>query len=248
MLRILRLFQIISVEIKRLIARKEANKMMWDDIKLVTEKINKYGLRLPLGDLGGVGAVHCADYDITIKTGDQDARNIKLDQDRPFSHIDKDYEIYNPEGGGDQTIEAMIRQYKDHFGTVICLNVLEHVENPFEVFDSLYTLAKEDSLLVISTVFSFPYHPSPIDYWRYTPACLEFLAKRSGFKVLEADWRFVVPGDAGVLNTQNNEAQEMRSVYVVLTKGGFKEIENPTQFKLPKKIYKNEEIRKLMEG
>ena len=45
--------------------------MFWDDIKLVTEMVNKYGLRLPFVDIGGITTVGCVDYDLTIKSGDR---------------------------------------------------------------------------------------------------------------------------------------------------------------------------------
>ena len=193
--------------------------MFWDDIVLVTEKIEKYGLRKPFADLGGMERPCIADYDLTIATGDQNARYVSLQQ-RPFDHIDQEYLILNPDKG-DPFIEDLPYSYQNSFGTAVCLNVIEHVQNPFRVFAALYQVMQQNSLLIIETVFSFPYHPSPSDFWRYSPDCLRYLSEQAGFKVLECDWRVYYPGNGGILNTQNNEPQEIKSIYAVLTKGDF---------------------------
>ena len=210
--------------------------MFWDDILLVTETIEKYGLRPPFVDLGGLEAPCIADYELTIQTGDQQARYVSLAQ-RPFDHIDPDYIILNPERGH-PVIEELPQHFPDSFGTAVCLNVIEHVENPFEVFDALNRVMQTGSLLIIETVFSFPYHPSPRDYWRYSPDCLRFLSEKSGFTVLESDWRNTITADKGVLDTTNFEPQEIRSVYVALTKGELSPATKAT-YRLPERHSQN---------
>jgi hypothetical protein len=193
--------------------------MFWDDILLVTNQIEKYGYRSPMVDLGGMDHPTIADYALTIVTGDQEARYVWLEQ-RPFDHIDPNYLILNPDKG-DPGIEDLPYRYTNAFGTALCLNVIEHVENPFRVFAALYQIMKPNSLLIIETVFSFPYHPSPRDYWRYSPDALMYLAQNSGFKVLDCNWRLVITADKGILNIQNGEPSEIRSVYATLSKGDF---------------------------
>jgi|GEM_PF-1005678 len=217
--------------------------MFWDDIVLVTEQIEKYGLRRPFADLGGLENPCIADYELTILTGDQQARYVSLEQ-RPFDHIDPDYIILNPEKG-DPPIEDLPSRYSDAFGTAVCLNVIEHVENPFEVFSALFQVMKQDSLLIVETVFSFPYHPSPRDYWRYSPDCLKHLGTRAGFTVLEAAWRIDIPADKGIRNTQNGSPQEIRSVYAALAKGHFVPRPGP-RYKLPRRISKHPEASKYL--
>ena len=193
--------------------------MFWDDIVLVTELMSKYGLREPLVDLGGLEHPSIADYERTIATGDQGARFLRLKQ-RPFDHLAPGYQIFNPDRGH-PSIEQMPAQYSACFGTVLCLSVLEHVDNPFWVFDALSRVMKDDALLVVSTVFSFPYHPSPVDNWRFSPNCLRMLGESAGLRVLEADWRIQIPADKGIRNSQNGEPQEIRSVYAVYAKDRF---------------------------
>lgn len=194
--------------------------MFLDDIRLVTEMTHKYSMLAlkPMADMGGLAKPTIADYDITIRTGDQRARYVQLEQGvRPFDHIDPDYVILNPENG-DAPIEELTASMWEYWGTIVCLNVVEHVENPFRVFEALRMLLQLHGLLVVSTVFSFPYHPSPRDYWRYSPDCLEMLCETSGLKVLECGWRLTVLADAGVKEIHTGEPQEVRSVYVAATK------------------------------
>jgi hypothetical protein len=218
--------------------------MFWDDIKLVTEQIEKYGLRTPFADLGGMERPCIADYDLTIATGDQNARFVSLPQ-RPFDHIDPEYLVLNPDKG-DPYIEDLPYDYQNAFGTAVCLNVIEHVQNPFRVFAALYQIMKPNSLLIIETVFSFPYHPSPNDYWRYSPDCLRYLSEQAGFSVLECDWRMSITADKGILNTQNNEPTEIRSVYATLAKGIF--VAGPVlKYSLPARRSENEAANLMLQ-
>lgn len=221
--------------------------MFWDDIVLVTEQIEKYGLHPPFVDLGGMERPCIADYGLTIATGDQNARYVFLEQ-RPFDHIDPDYLILNPEKG-DPGIEELPYTYRDRFGTAVCLNVIEHVRNPFRVFAALYQIMKQDSLLVIETVFSFPYHPSPDDNWRYSPDCLRYLAEQAGFTVLECNWRLDIPADMGIRNTAagKDEAQEIRSIYATLAKGSLASREKK-RYPLPARISQTPRANEIIRG
>lgn len=217
--------------------------MFWDDIKLVTEQIEKYGLRKPMADLGGLEQPCIADYELTMATGDQNARYVSLAQ-RPFDHIDNRYMVLNPERG-DPVIEDLPGKYSDTFGTAVCLNVIEHVQNPFEVLYALFRIMRPNGLLIISTVFSFPYHPSPLDYWRYSPACLRYLAEKSGFIILECDWRLNLHAGQGILNTQNYEPQEARSVFITLSKSFFTPIPS-RKYTLPRRFSENPNAKRLL--
>jgi hypothetical protein len=221
--------------------------MFWDDIKLVTGQVEKYGLRKPFADLGGMERPCIADYDLTIATGDQHARYVSLAQ-RPFDHIDPGYLVLNPDKG-DPYIEDLPYSYQNTFGTAICLNVIEHVQNPFRVFAALYQIMKADSLLIVETVFSFPYHPSPNDYWRYSPDCLRYLSEQAGFTVLECDWRMTILADKGIRTTAPgiDEPQEIRSIYVTLSKGEF--LAQPgLKYQLPERFSSNEAASRLLKG
>ena len=203
--------------------------MFFNDILLVRESIAKYGLQLPFVDLGGLHAkdITVAQYDLTIqrvRNGEsptsrevQYCRYIHLDKD-PFFDIAGDYAVLNPQYG-DPPIERLCETYPEAFGTIVCLSVLEHVEDPFEVFGGFRKLLKPEGLLILSTEQSFPPHDVPRDFWRFTDDALRYLAGRANLKVLEAGYRLNIHGGMGVLNIQDMKTpQEIRSVYVVARK------------------------------
>lgn len=219
--------------------------MFWDDIKLVTGQVEKYGLRLPFADLGGMEAPCIADYELTIATGDQQARYVALNQ-RPFDHIAPGYLILNPDKG-DPAIEELPYRYRGAFGTAVCLNVLEHVQNPFRVMASLYQLLQPGGMLILETVFSFPYHPSPDDFWRFSPEALRYLAESAGFRLLECGWRMTILADQGILNGQDGTPQEIRSVYATLARGELTP-QRCGPFRLPERFSRNELANRIIRG
>lgn len=62
-------------------------------------------------------------------------------------------------------------------GTVLCSEVLEHVIDPRKVVSECARVLRPGGWLIITTLFSFPIHGYPNDYWRFTPACLSQLLK-----------------------------------------------------------------------
>jgi SAM-dependent methyltransferase len=54
------------------------------------------------------------------------------------------------------------------FGTIFCLSVLEHCEDPFLVANNLTNLLKPDGQICLSVPFALGFHGYPSDYWRFT--------------------------------------------------------------------------------
>ena len=67
------------------------------------------------------------------------------------------------------------------FGTVFCLSVLEHCENPFSMADTLTRLLKPGGKICISAPFSWKFHGYPCDYWRFTHEGIRKLFPRLAF-------------------------------------------------------------------
>lgn len=63
-----------------------------------------------------------------------------------------------------------IDELLDHerFGTIFCLSVLEHCEQPFTMADNLSRLLKKEGKICISAPFAWKFHGYPSDYWRFT--------------------------------------------------------------------------------
>jgi SAM-dependent methyltransferase len=71
----------------------------------------------------------------------------------------------------------------DHFDAILCIAVLEHVENPEEVVPELYRVLKPGGHLVLEVPFLQPEHKVPTDFQRYTKDGLVRLVAHHGFRV-----------------------------------------------------------------
>lgn len=83
---------------------------------------------------------------------------------------------------------------KESIGSCLCSEVLEHVWDVPSMLDNIYWLLMPGGKLVVTTLFSFPVHGFPSDYWRFTPAALQRLLEEASFRevrVEEADIRKV---------------------------------------------------------
>jgi SAM-dependent methyltransferase len=66
---------------------------------------------------------------------------------------------------------------------VLSTQVLEHVEDPNQYLCECHRLLKEGGLLILSTHGYWVYHPSPVDYWRWTGSGLQKTIKKSDFEI-----------------------------------------------------------------
>ncbi len=63
---------------------------------------------------------------------------------------------------------------------VLCLSVLEHVDDPFQAVKELFRVVKREGVVFASTHGWFPWHPYPQDHWRWTQSGLSLLFTRYG--------------------------------------------------------------------
>ena len=61
------------------------------------------------------------------------------------------------------------------FDVVFSSDVFEHIAQPWEATKEICRILKPGGLAFTFTLWSWRNHPCPIDYWRYSPECLEFL-------------------------------------------------------------------------
>lgn len=54
------------------------------------------------------------------------------------------------------------------FGTIFCLCVLEHCDQPFKMAGNLARLLRPGGKICISVPFAWKFHGYPSDYWRFT--------------------------------------------------------------------------------
>lgn len=70
-------------------------------------------------------------------------------------------------------------------GTVLALDVLEHVEFVRKAIEEVHRILKPGGILVISSVMKFPIHNYPYDYWRFTPEGFKSLLKLFDFAYVD---------------------------------------------------------------
>jgi SAM-dependent methyltransferase len=61
------------------------------------------------------------------------------------------------------------------YDIVVSVDVFEHIDRPWLAAGEIARILAPGGLAYTSTLFSWRYHPCPIDFWRYTPDALEFL-------------------------------------------------------------------------
>lgn len=68
----------------------------------------------------------------------------------------------------------------DSLEAILCLSVLEHVENPFFAIKELYRVLRPGGNILLSVPFVWPYHAAPLykDYWRFSEDALHLLCKQ----------------------------------------------------------------------
>ncbi len=80
----------------------------------------------------------------------------------------------------------------DYFDAILCIAVMEHVENPEEVVPELCRVLRPGGHLILEVPFLQPEHKVPTDYQRYTKDGLIRLVTHHGFRVLDIKGLFTV--------------------------------------------------------
>jgi hypothetical protein len=70
--------------------------------------------------------------------------------------------------------------------SVLCANLLEHVENRQEISDALCSIVSSQGYLFITVPLAYPYHPDPIDTM-FRPTVDELVAYFPGFEVVQGE-------------------------------------------------------------
>ncbi len=68
------------------------------------------------------------------------------------------------------------------FDRVLCMVVLEHLEDPIRAIAEMRRVLKPGGKIIISVPFMFPMHDTPGDYWRFTKFGLQKLFS-NGWKI-----------------------------------------------------------------
>ncbi len=74
------------------------------------------------------------------------------------------------------------------FGTIFCLSVLEHCENPFAMAENIVRLLAPGGKVCVSVPFAFRLHAYPDDFWRFTPSGVRKLFEPLEFCPEDSVW------------------------------------------------------------
>ncbi len=73
----------------------------------------------------------------------------------------------------------------ESFDTILISQVIEHLEEPNEAFNEMYRIIRKGGKVILSWPFLYPMHEEPRDFYRYTPYTIEYIANKTGFKVIQ---------------------------------------------------------------
>jgi len=88
----------------------------------------------------------------------------------------KTYTKSNFEARGNIELEIDARQMAladNSYNGIVCLNVLEHVEDFKSVFKEIFRVLKPGGTLILTVPFVYYYHAAPDDYYRFTVSALK---------------------------------------------------------------------------
>ena len=72
---------------------------------------------------------------------------------------------------------------ENHFDSILCTEVLEHVFNIDELLQEFHRVLKKDGVILVTTPFMWEEHEMPYDFARYTTPALVHLYTKNGFEV-----------------------------------------------------------------
>jgi hypothetical protein len=79
----------------------------------------------------------------------------------------------------------------DYYDAVLCPSVFEHFRRPWVAAAQLAMVTKLGGLICVQTHQSFPYHPYPQDYFRFSKEAMgEIFAADVGWKIIECEYEF----------------------------------------------------------
>ena len=95
-----------------------------------------------------------------------------------------------PGDGVDQVadIHYLPWEMKGRFSGILCSEVLEHVARPWVALPKLREAMKPGGWMIVTTLFAFPEHGFPDDFYRYSRSGLKLLLDDAGFRNVETEY------------------------------------------------------------
>jgi len=90
-------------------------------------------------------------------------------------------------------IHDLPADWAGRFSGILCSEVLEHVARPWVALPKLAATIRPGGWLVVTTLFCFPEHGFPDDFYRYTRQGLGLLLQDAGLVEVETEYAGIVP-------------------------------------------------------
>jgi len=90
-------------------------------------------------------------------------------------------------------VHALPPEWTNRFTGVLCSEVLEHVARPWLVLPEIQRVMQPGGWLIITTLFAFPEHGYPDDYYRYSRQGMMLLLQDAGFGEIVTQYDGMIP-------------------------------------------------------
>jgi SAM-dependent methyltransferase len=120
---------------------------------------------------------------IDVGCGDMPYKDLILSKVQKYDTFDFERRAEGVTFVGD--VQHMDMIAAESYDSAICLEVLEHVPDPFKGFDELARILKTGGVLILSVPHLSRLHEEPHDYYRYTKYALRTILETRGFEILE---------------------------------------------------------------
>jgi len=124
---------------------------------------------------------------IDIGCGDLPFKEIIEQKVEQYDTFDVERRVPEVKYVGD--IQDMNEIEDNQYDSVLCLEVLEHIPDPFKACDEMNRLMKNGGMLILSIPHLSRLHEEPHDYFRYTKYGLKEMLEKSGFEIISIEPR-----------------------------------------------------------
>jgi len=85
-------------------------------------------------------------------------------------------------------VACLPMSWEDRFTGVLCSEVMEHLVDPWMAAKEMHRVLMPGGWLIVTTLFAFPEHGYPHDYFRFTQRGLRTVLEFAGFTEIQTEY------------------------------------------------------------